>query len=299
MQLASFLDARTLFVEQHPKTREEIYLEMVSRICKVNPLPVCEDRLVELILERDQQSSTAYPTGLAIPHVRMEGLNDTVLSICILAHPIDYDGTSISMIVLIITDKSASKIYLNIVAALLKLSKDTELMAMLRAVHDGQELLTTIKKLGIMIKDDLCVHDIMTSNPVTIGPDAKLKELGNVMSEHDVEVLAVVDELNNYLGEVGVINLLKVGVPDYLMMIDNLNFLSNFEPLEHLFEKEDIVSVREIMYTDHTVVAPSTSIIEAVTLMIKFKCRFLAVVDEGKLVGVLTAMDVFSKIFKA
>ena len=112
-------------------------------------------------------------------------------------------------------------------------------------------------------------------------------------------MLPVVDAQNTYLGEVGVINLLKVGVPDYLMMIDNLNFLSNFEPLEHLFDKEDIVTVREIMYANHVTLSPSTSIIEAVTLMIRYKCRFFSVVENGKLVGVLTAMDVFSKVFKA
>lgn len=299
MQLASFLDARILFVEPHPKTREEIYSEMVYRICKINPLPVCGAKLVDLVLERDRESSTAYPTGLAIPHVRMEGLNDTILSICILQHPIDYDGTPISMIVLIITDKSASRIYLNIVAALLKASKDPEVVAQIRTCRDGHELLSTIKKLEIRVKENLSIQDIMIPNPVTIGPDAKLSELGRVMNEHGLAVLPVVDAQNTYLGEVGVINLLKVGVPDYLMMIDNLNFLSNFEPLEHLFDKEDIVTVREIMYANHVTLSPSTSIIEAVTLMIRYKCRFFSVVENGKLVGVLTAMDVFSKVFKA
>lgn len=299
MQLASLLDSRTLFVEAHTKTREEIYNEMVLRICKVNSLPICGSKLVDLIVQRDRESSIAYPTGLAIPHVRMEGLNDTVLSICILNKPVDYDGTPISIIVLIITDKAASRLYLNLVAALLKASKDQAVMAQLTSCRDGHELLATIKKLEIRVKENLSIQDIMITKPVTIGPDAKLSELGKVMAENDMAVLPVVDSQNTYLGEVGVINLLKVGVPDYLMMIDNLNFISNFEPLEHLFEKEDIVSVREIMYANHVVLSPSTSIIEAVTLMIRFKCRFFSVVENGKLVGVLTAMDVFSKVFKA
>lgn len=299
MQLASLLDARTLFVEPQPKTREEIYNEMVMRICKVNPLPTCGPKLVDLVIQRDQESSIAYPTGLAIPHVRMEGLNDTVLSICVLNHPIDYEGTLISIIVLIITDKSASRIYLNLVAALLKTSKDQAIMTQLTSCRDGHELLATIKKLEIMVKENIAVQDIMTPNPVTISPEAKLRELGAVMNEHDLAVLPVIDPQNNYLGEVGVINLLKVGVPDYLMMIDNLNFLSTFEPLEHLFEKEDVVTVREIMYDNHVVLSPTTSIIEAVTLMIRYKCRFFSVVENGKLMGILTAMDIFSKVFKA
>lgn len=298
MLLASLLDSRLMYYEPQIKTREEIYRDMVSRICRNYPLPICGSELVKLVLERDEETSTAYPTGLAIPHIRMEGFNDTLISVCIPAHHVDYEGTHVSVIVLIITNKSATKLYLNIVAALLKLSKDREAMRTLGKVKDGHYILTTIKQMGITIKEKLTVSDIMISAPVTITPEAKLNELGDLMNKHDIAVLPVVDENKKFLGEVNVLNLLKVGVPDYLMMMTNLNFLESFEPLEKLFESEDIVTVGEIMNKECEVLSPDASIIEAVFLMIKHEKRFYSVVDHGTLVGILTSMDVFGKVFK-
>ncbi len=74
----------------------------------------------------------------------------------------------------------------------------------------------------------------------------------------------MVDQNLNYLGEVNILDLLKVGIPDYLMMLDNLNFLMSFEPLEKLFENENEIKVSEIMSRDEIYLRPEASIIEAV-----------------------------------
>lgn len=112
--------------------------------------------------------------------------------------------------------------------------------------------------------------------------------------------MPVTDEHGSYLGEVNILGLLKVGVPDYLMMLDNVSFLRSYEPLERLFEQEDTLTVGEIMDSNTEVLRPDTSIPEAVFGMIQRQKRFYSVVDDqGKLVGVVTAMDIYKKIIKA
>lgn len=299
MLLSSYLDAKTIYYEPAEKSREQIYREMVARICHHYQLPICGNGLIDLILARDAESSTAYPTGIAIPHVRMEGFNDTLISICVLEHPLDYDGTPVNVVILIITDKSASKLYLNIVSALLKLSKDESTMAAIRQYKDGASLVAGIKRIGITIKENLTIADIMEQNPPYVLPDMTLHELTAMMDEHNQAYLPVVDENMRYLGEVNILSLLKVGVPDYLMMLDNLNFLSSYEPLENLFEQEDILCVADIMRRDEEVLSPQASIIEAAHEMIQHKKRFFSIVSEGKLVGVVRAMDIFRKVIRA
>lgn len=299
MLLSSYLDSKTIFFESQPKSRVEIYQDMAARICKHYRLPDCGERLVDMILARDAQSTTAYPTGIALPHVRMDGFDDTLISICFLAHPIDYDGIPVSVIVLFITEKTASRIYLNIVSALLKLSKNQEAMKELSQQKDGTALIAALKRLGITIKDNLTISDIMDINPVSVLPDAKLRDLTTVMSEHNQAYLPVVDERKRYLGEVDILCLLKVGVPDYLMMIDNLNFLSSYEPLENLFEQEDLLQVADIMRKGERTLRPDSSIIEAAHEMIQNKKRHYSIVQDGQLVGVVSAMDIFKKIIRA
>ncbi len=299
MLLSSYLDAQTIYFEASPKTKEEVYSDMVTRICRIHKLPSCGKKLLDMILARDSESTTAYPTGISIPHVRMDGFNDTLISMCFLANPIDYEGTPVRLVILIITDTSSSKLYLSIVSALLKLSKDADAVAMLNQAKDGHGVIQTLKQLNIAVKDKVTIGDIMISNPVSILPEASLRELGNMMSENKVAGMPVVDKNMNYLGEVDVLNLLKVGIPDYMLMMDHLGFLSNFEPLEHLFATQDVKIVKDIMSTEDEPLKSNDSVIEAVFEMIQHKKRLFSVVDNGKLVGVITAMDVFKKVFKA
>jgi CBS domain-containing protein len=252
-----------------------------------------------MVIQRDVESTTAFPSGLAIPHIRLEGFKDTVIAMCFLKKPLDFGGQQISWVTLIITDKTSSKVYLNIVAAIAKLSKDKKAMDSLISLPDGHAIYHQIKKMGIEVKKDLCIADIMITNPITINPDALLSELSLIMHGKDVSMVPVIDSSNNYLGEVSILDFLKVGVPDYLMMLDNLNFVGTFEPLEHLFEKQDIMKVKEIMKSDKLILKPETSIIETVFEMMQHKERHLSVVDNGKLVGVVSAMDVFKKVIRA
>jgi len=273
---------------------------LVERISKYNQLPVCGDKLIELIMKRDEQSSTAYPTGIAIPHIRMDGFHDTVIGMAFLQNPLIYEETKVHWVCLIISDKSSSNLYLNIVANLLNISKDTQKMDNLMNAHDAAQVLHFFKDPEIVLKKEVTLSDIMVTDMVTVHPKALLSELSDALCSRNLSYVPVVDENNIYIGEVSILNLLKVGVPNYLMMLDDVSFLRSYEPLEKLFEQEDILCVKDVMIPDGRHLSPDTSIPEAVFEMIHNKKRFYSVVDEeGKLQGVVTAMDIFRKVIKA
>ncbi len=301
MLLADFLDPKTIAYENRVLNRVQVYEEIIDRICRQRQHTTykCGKAMLEAILEREKESSMAYSTGIAIPHIRVDGLEDTLIGMTFLQNPLDYDGTEVNWVVLIFTDRSSSKIYLNIVAALLKLSQDTELMRQVRQAADGHALIHLLRHRDVSIGKDLCLGDIMITDPCCVSPDATLRDLDKIINEHAISLVPVVDENRGYLGEVTVLDVLKVGVPDYLMRMDNLAFLRTFEPLENLFENEDKITVREIMRKDAKTLSPDSSIVEAVFQMIQNRRRSFSVVDRGRLVGVVTAMDVFRRVIKA
>jgi len=296
MLLASFLEAHNILFENRVLTKEQVYKQLVDRLCSQYKLPVCGSKLLELIFQREEEVSSAYPTGIAIPHIRMDGLNDTLIAMTFLQNPLDYNGIKVSWVVLILTDKTSSKTYLNIVAALLKLSKDKEAMAALTSAGDGYSVIQYLKRKEVEVKKDVTVADIMVQNPIAVLPQNSLRELINLMGTHRVAGMPVVDETGKYIGEVNVLNLLKVGVPNYVMMLDNLSFLASYEPLENLFGKQDILFVKDIMTTGDVFIRPESSIIEAVFLMFSQNKRYLSVVKDEKLVGLVTAMDILIKV---
>jgi len=299
MYLSNLLDAKAIVHENRILSKEQVYRMLVDKICKQHRLPICGEGLTRLILERDQLSSTAYPSGISIPHIRMDNFEDTVIGMAFLQNPLDYEGQKVHWVCLVISDKSSSRLYLNLVAALLKLSKDTALIKSLMA-SDAGGVIHKISALQIQLKKDITIADIMLTDFVYISKDALLSELSDIMSKNNLSFIPVTDEDGRYLGEVNILRLLKVGVPDYLMMLDNISFLKSYEPLEKLFEQEDILKVGEIMNTQEQYLSPETSIPEAVFEMIQHHKRFYSVVDSsGKLVGVVTAMDIFRKVIKA
>ena len=301
MQLSDFLDPRTILMEHRVLTREQVYENMMRSLCESHrlELPICGAPLLQKILERDRESSTAYPSGIAIPHIRLDGFEDTLISLCFLQNPLDFDGTSVHWIALIITDKSSSKLYLNIVAALLGLSKNTELMKALHAEKDGHGIKQQIAKQAVRVSKEIFLADIMITDPITVSPCTTLKELNALMNTHNIAGFPVVDEHNRFVGEVNILNLLKVGVPDYMLMLENLAFLQSYEPLERIFEQEENLCVQDFMETDVVTLNSTAAIIEAVYEMILQRKRYFSVVDQGQLKGVITAMDIFRKVIKA
>jgi len=299
MYLASFLNPQAIIIEPRILNKEQVYHELVEAICRHYQLPVCGQPLLDLILKRDEDTTTAYNSGIAIPHIRMEGFQDTVVGMALLQNPIEIDGMKVRWVVLIITDKTSSKLYLNMVASLLKLSKDEQVMQTLFSAHDGHGVITYLKQMGVEVKKEISIADIMISDPVTIKPQATLYELNNLMRQHGIAGLPVVDDKGSYLGDVNILDVLKVGIPEYMMMLDNLNFMVSYEPLENLFDRQDEIKVKEIMNHDTTCLRPEASIIEAVFIMITSKKRYMSVVKDGKLIGLVTAMDVLRKVITA
>ncbi len=299
MQLISLLDSKLIYFEEQNLTKDEVYKKLVSKICSFYKLPDCGPNLYELIMKREAEATTVYPTGLAIPHIRMDDFNDTVIGICIPRKPIMDDGQAIKLIVLIITDNSSAKLYLNIVADLVRLSKNTEMFNQILHEKDGNDVFQILKHANIIVKEDLTIKDIMNSEPVTINENATLKQLGDLLSETNITIVPVVDNTGRFVGEVSILQFLKVGVPDYLMMMNNLNFLRSYEPFEHLFEQEEKVKVKDIMTKEEPSINPDASIIEAVFQMIQAKKRFFTITQGKKVVGIVTAMDIFRKVIRA
>jgi len=298
MLLVNLLETKLIYFEQQPLSKSELIRDLTQRVCAHFELTDCGPKLYELVMQREAEVSTVYPTGLAIPHVRVDGYEDTVIGICIPRHPVIDNDIPVRIFVLIITGKTSSKLYLNAVSAFMRISKDPDLMQQILHEKDGNGVMQVLKKANIQVSEELSIRDIMPPQPIVIQSTATLKELGNLFAGEKVSYLPVVNERGILLGEVTLLNYLKIGVPDYMMRMSNLNFLHSVEPFEELYASEENLLVREIMTESEISVTPSSSIIEAVFEMIQHNKRVLPVVENKKVVSVISAMDIFKKVVR-
>ena len=101
----------------------------------------------------------------------MDDFDDILVAMMFLPQPLMFGTTKVSWVVLIITDKTSSKIYLNLVAALMALSKDTASVQALTTAEDAHAAFSIIKT-GHLHQNRPYVADIMNINTVTIPPEA-------------------------------------------------------------------------------------------------------------------------------
>ena len=128
------------------------------------------------------------------------------------------------------------------------------------------------------------VRDIMTTNVVTIPSSTSVTDAKRIMDAHRFRRLPVVDK-GKLVGIVTERRLESVSP-------SKATSLTVWE-LSYLLDK---TTVKEIMGRDVITVSPDTGVEESVALAQEHKVGALVVVEDGRVVGIVTTNDIFYKI---
>lgn len=130
------------------KTKTESILEIIELVEKSG---VCSDieNLKKEVFYREQIMSTGIGQGIAIPHVRFEGIKDPVVYVGISPNGIkDYesiDGNIVNIVVMILVGATQHKEYLRILSLVVKKLKDKSLQSRILSAKDNKEIAEIIK----------------------------------------------------------------------------------------------------------------------------------------------------------
>jgi len=145
------------------------------------------------------------------------------------------------------------------------------------------------------------VRDIMAKNIIKATPSTGIKEIYKIFSSKNIGGVPVVDTENKLLGMVTKTELLNVIIPDYFDMVGDFFFIDDFGALEDKLESIpslDLFIAEDLMVSNIITINRNASLMKAPVLMNKYNIRRLPVVDDdGKLVGIVTKMDVCRALF--
>ena len=131
----------------------------------------------------------------------------------------------------------------------------------------------------------MLVRERMSTQPVTIPADVTITKALQVMRQNEVRRLPVLDEEGNLVGIVSEKDLLYASPsPATSLSIYEMHYL-----LSRL-------RVTELMTTEPITVSPDTPLEEAARIMADNKIGGLPVMEDGRLVGIITETDIF-KVF--
>lgn len=138
------------------------------------------------------------------------------------------------------------------------------------------------------------VRDIMTAPPITVHPDALVVDAGELMDEHHIRRLPVVDDDDCLLGIVTDSDVLEAETAG--------SVLNSYDP----GADEEWLSVEEIMTVDVFTVGPDESMGQVVIALMEHKVGGMPVVvpdttdpKRMKVVGVISETDIYQVIADA
>jgi acetoin utilization protein AcuB len=130
----------------------------------------------------------------------------------------------------------------------------------------------------------MLIGDIMTANVVSIPSTTSLAEARRTMEAHRVKHLPVIDK-DKLVGIVTRRALEKAG-PSELTTF-------NKQELNYLLNR---LTVKEVMSKDVVTISPETTVEEAVALARLTKNRSFLVMEDGRLIGIVTNSDFFYRV---
>lgn len=148
------------------------------------------------------------------------------------------------------------------------------------------------------------VADVMTPNPVTVGPTTLLKEAIQLMADRHIGGLPVIDETQQLVGILSESDLMwqatGVDMPAYIMLLDSVIYLKNPNQYTQEIHKALGQLVKDVMTARVVTISPQKSLREAAHLMHEKRIRRLPVVDDqGQVVGMLTRGDIVREMAQA
>lgn len=300
MLLSNLLDPRLILLDKEVSSVDEAIVAGVAAFGDQQLHSLRREDVLAKVRERQALGGTVFPTGIAIPHARLAGFDDILIAAIRPRVPIPVEGQApVELLWLVLTSQSASSTYLKVLANLAKMSKDETAMHSLSRADSAARFIDVVDRGAYEIEKGLHVSDIMTREVTTILDTATLRELTDLMFSRTLRYLPVVDAAGVLVGEVGVLDLIAAGIPDYVYRVGSLRFLDEFEPMEELLKNEGTIPVRSIMKPPVRSIAPDSSVLAVAFEMTRSRKRHFPVVDNGRIVGVVSSMDILSKVLRA
>jgi CBS domain-containing protein len=146
------------------------------------------------------------------------------------------------------------------------------------------------------------VADIMERDPVTVNPEDTVETLLRTLREHELPGVPVVNGGGRCVGIVTESDLVLVDeeedlrLPLHIDLFGGTIFLGRLKPFEDRVKKAIASTVADMMTADPTTVTPETDLHEAARLIAEHRHNRLPVVEHGRLVGVVTRLDVLEAL---
>ena len=145
----------------------------------------------------------------------------------------------------------------------------------------------------------------MDREPETVSPDADVETVLAVLRDNELPGVPVVNEGGRCVGIVTEADLVladeqgDLHLPHYFELFGGVVFLEPLRRFEERLKKAVASTAEELMTKDPVTIAPDATVQEAARVIAREGHNRLPVVEHGRLVGLVTRLDVLAHLAHA
>lgn len=296
MKFVSILDEELLLENVPGSTKKEVYTAMLQKLAEYAELELDTAALVQEMIDHETATGILMPK-MRMPHLRRENLPDlfTVIGL-----PANREALGENIIIMSLIGNNMSDVYLKMLSALARhLTKGEQVNAFLAASVKGKAALWEyLQNSNMTLRSVVTAEDVMSPVSAVITEDAPLSQAFDIFSSCHHRFMPVVDAAGRLKGELSVRTILKRFFPDYVFMMENLNFLNDFAVFNEIFSSEHSLPVSQYM-TEAASATLDTPLIQLTLQLAKQPAGDVYIVNaDGVLQGVFTVDNVVSKVLR-
>ncbi len=280
--------------------RNQLLMEMLHKLAMVQGIGNVEQAYKEL-LERENQVPTVVGPGIAMPHVRLTAIDHIIVGIATSKDGIQYAGSTgmpVKLIILTLAPKSAPGAYLQAMSSLAKICHEPDTADKVAELAAPEKIWDFFDKGGVILTEHLQACDIM--NPVTVKlyEYDTLERAIDLFVRHQVRDVPVIDKDGDLIGVVSTQELLRVCLPDYILWVEDLTPIINFQPFEEILRKESKTWLTEIMTFDYATVSEDAPAAQVAKEFARRRVDHAYVLRGKTLIGVVSLAIFLNKILR-
>jgi CBS domain-containing protein len=148
----------------------------------------------------------------------------------------------------------------------------------------------------------LTVRDIMETDVPPVYPEDPIEKVVRVMRDHELPGIPVINEGGRCIGIITESDLIMGGekedlhLPHYIELFGGFVFLESTKKFEDRLRKAIGAVAQDVMTEDPITIEPDAGVEEAARVIARSKHNRIPVVEHGRLIGVVTRIDVLDAL---
>ena len=261
------------------------------------------DTILDIIMRREEELPTGVGEGFAFPHARINGLKGFYMLFAVSREGVDFqsiDHKPVNFFVLSLVESSNPNLLLQSRAALMRFLQVAENRRKVLALDSAGAIWDLLEKSGISVNKEIVARDIMWPQIGVLNSSMTLKDAAVMLHRYHSDSLPILDEKENFLGDISCYDLFACGLPDFFSQLKTISFVRHMNPFEKYFQMDNSAKIGDVKINrESPVIPPDATLMEIIFEMTAKNKQYLYVVENSKLIGVIDRFTIVDKILVA